>query len=93
MESPKICSICREPCLSNFTTIFQKGADDISEVSRLKNDNFIERPGIDVHVSCRRNYTRTPGVTSSNSEVSYRKRSTSCGALHLRKDFDCVMEQ
>ena len=42
MESPKICPICREPCLSNFSAIFQKGADNINEVSRLKNESFIE---------------------------------------------------
>ena len=86
MESPKICPICREPCLSNFSAIFQKGADNINEVSRLKNDSFIVRPGMDVHVSCRRNYKRRPGVTSSSAKVSYRKTSTLSGAFDLRKD-------
>ena len=86
MESPKICPICREPCLSNFSAIFQKGADNINEVSRLKNESFIVRPGMDVHVSCRRNYKRPPGVTSSSAEVSYRKTSTLSGAFDLRKD-------
>ena len=68
MESPKICPICRELCLSNFSTIFQKGADGINEVSRLKNDNFTVTPGMHVHVSCRKNYTRTLGVPSSNAK-------------------------
>ena len=86
MESPKICPIYREPCLSNFSAIFQKGADNINEVSRLKNDSFIVRPGMDVHVSCRRNYKRRPGVTSSSAKVSYRKTSTLSGAFDLRKD-------
>ena len=86
MESHKICPICREPCLSNFSAIFQKGADNINEVSRLKNDSFIVRPGMDVHVSCRRNYKRRPGVTSSSAKVSYRKTSTLSGAFDLRKD-------
>ena len=86
MESPKICPICREPCLSNFSAIFQKGADNINEVSRLKNESFIVRPGMDVHVSCRRNYKRRPGVTSSSAKVSYRKTSTLSGAFDLRKD-------
>ena len=86
MESPKICPICREPCLSNFSAIFLKGADNINEVSRLKNDSFIVRPGMDVHVSCRRNYKRRPGVTSSSAKVSYRKTSTLSGAFDLRKD-------
>ena len=44
MESPKICPICHEPCLSNFSTIFQKGADGINKASRLKNDNFTVTP-------------------------------------------------
>ena len=86
MESPKICPICPEPCLSNFSAIFQKGADNINEVSRLKNESFIVRPGMDVHVSCRRNYKRRPGVTSSSAKVSYRKTSTLSGAFDLRKD-------
>ena len=40
MESPKICPIYRKPCKSNFSIIFQKGADGINEVSRLKNDTW-----------------------------------------------------
>ena len=73
MESPKICPICRELCLSNFSTIFQKGADGINEVSRLKNEvsrlkNFAVTPEIHIHVSCRKNYTRTLGVPSSNAK-------------------------
>ena len=55
MESRKICPICRERCLSNFSAIFQRGTDGINEVSRLKNDNFTATPGIHVHVSCRKN--------------------------------------
>ena len=59
MESPKIYPICSEPCLSNFSTIFQKGADGINEVSRLKNNNFSVTPEMHVPVICRRNCTRT----------------------------------
>ena len=73
-ESPKICC---EPCLSNFSTIFQKDTDGINEASRLKNDKFTVRPGMLVHVSWRRNYIRTSGVPSSSAEVSYRKTRTS----------------
>ena len=62
MESPKIFPICREPCLCNFSTIFQKGDDSINEVSRLRNDNFTVTPGMSVQVSCRKNYEKTPGV-------------------------------
>ena len=36
MESPKICSICREPYLSNFSTIFQKETANVNEISRQK---------------------------------------------------------
>ena len=72
MKSPKIFPICCKPCLSNFT-IFQKGTDGIDEVSRQINDNFTVTPVMYVHVSCRKNYIRTPGVTSSSTEVSYRK--------------------
>ena len=86
MESPKICPICREPYLSNFSTIFQKGTDFVNKVSRLKNDNFTVRPGMHVHVSCRKNYIRTPGVTSSSAEISYRKTSTSSGGFNFRKN-------
>ena len=74
MESLKICPICGETCLSNFSTIFQKGSDDINEVSRLKNDNFTVRPEMHVHVCCRKYYISTPGVTSSSAEVSYKKQ-------------------
>ena len=55
IESPKICPICREPCLSNFSTISQKGTDGINEVSRQKNDNFTATSGMHVHVGCRKN--------------------------------------
>ena len=79
MESPKICPICREPCLSNYSTIFKKGAGGINEVSRPENDNFTIRPGIHNHVSYRKNHIRTPGVPSSSTEVSYRKSRASFG--------------
>ena len=39
-----------------------------------------------VHVSCRKNYIRTPGVPSSSAEVSYRKPRTSSGGFIFRKD-------
>ena len=81
MEIPKICSISREPCFSNFSTIFQKGTDGINKVSRLKNDIFTVTSGMYVHVSCRTNYIRTPGVPSSSAEVSYRKTRTSSEGL------------
>ena len=67
MENPKICPICNEPCLWNFSTIFQKVTVDINEVSRLKNDNSTLTPGTHVHVKCRKNYIKTPGVPSSNT--------------------------
>ena len=86
MESPKICPICHKPCLSNFSIIFQKGADVSIKLGRLKNDNFTVRPGMHVHVSCRKNYIRTPGVPSSSAEVSYRKPRTSSGGFIFRKD-------
>ena len=60
-----------------LSTIFQKGTDDINEVSRLKNDNFTVRPEMHVHACCRKNYISTPGVTSSSAEVSYKKTRTS----------------
>ena len=78
MKRPKICPVRREPSLSNFSTIFQKGTDGINEVSRLKNDNFTVRPGMHVHVCYRKNYIRTPGVSPSSAEVFYRK-----ARLHL----------
>ena len=46
MRSPKIFPICHKPCLSNFSTVFQKGTDGINEVSRTKNDNFTIKPGL-----------------------------------------------
>ena len=58
MESLKICLIRREPCLLNYSIIFQKGTDGINEVSRLRNDNFTVRPGMHVPVSCRKRYIR-----------------------------------
>ena len=79
MKRPKICPVRREPSLSNFSTIFQKGTDGINEVSRLKNDNFTVRPEMHVHACCRKNYISTPGVTSSSAEVSYKKTRTSSG--------------
>ena len=63
VESPNIFPICRKPCLSNFSTILQKGADSINEVSRLINRNFTVTSGMHVQVSCRKNYTKTPGVS------------------------------
>ena len=39
MECPKIYPIYREPCLSDFGTIFQKGTGSINKASRFKNDN------------------------------------------------------
>ena len=86
MESPKICRICREPRLSNFSTIFLKGADCISAVSLLKNGNLIVAPGIHFHISCRKNYTRTLGVPSSSAEVFDRETRTSSGGFNFRKD-------
>ena len=83
MESPMICPICCQAC---FTTIFQKGADGINEVHSRKNNNFIIKSGMNVHVSCKRNYIRKPGVTSSGAEVSYRKPSTSSVEFDFRKD-------
>ena len=44
-------------------------------------DSFTVRPGMHVHVSCGKNYIRTPGVTSSRLEVSYRKTKTSSGGF------------
>ena len=70
-ESPIICPFCRQPCLSNFSTIFQKGADGINEVSRIKNDNFKVTPGMHVQVTCKKNYRTTPGVPR---DVSRNKR-------------------
>ena len=86
MESPEICLICCKPCLSNFSIIFQKGTDGINKVNRLKYDNCTVRPGMHVHVSCRKNYIRTPGVTSSSAEDSYRKTRTSFGGFNFRMD-------
>ena len=86
MESPKTYPICHKPYLSNFSTIFQKGADDINEVSRLKNDNFTETPRMQVHVRFRRNYTRTPAVPSRSTEVFDRKTRTSSGGFNFKKD-------
>ena len=70
-ESPIICPFCRQPCLSNFSTISQKGADGINEVSRIKNDNFKVTPGMHVQVTCKKNYRTTPGVPR---DVSRNKR-------------------
>ena len=67
----------------------QKGTDSINEVSRLKNDNSTVRPGIHVHVSCRRNYIRTPGVPSSSAKVSYRKTRTSSGEREKKTKKSC----
>ena len=84
IKNSKICSICHKPFLSNFSTIFQKGADCTNEVSRL--DNFTVTPGMYVYVSCRKNYTRIPGVHSSSTEVFDRKTKTSSEGLNFRKD-------
>ena len=84
IKNSKICPICHKPFLSNFSTIFQKGADCTNEVSRL--DNFTVTPGMYVYVSCRKNYTRTPGVHSSSTEVFDRKTKTSSEGLNFRKD-------
>ena len=87
MESPKICPICREPCLSNFSTIFQKAADGITEARGLKNDNFTVTSGIRIHVGCRKNYARTLGVSSSCVEVFDRRTRTSFGEFNFRNDY------
>ena len=71
--------------VSNVSTFFQKEADDIKKVSRLKYVNFTVTLRMHVHISFRRNYTRTPRVPSSSTEVSYRKTRTSSGAFNLRK--------
>ena len=86
MESRKILSICREPHLSNFSTIFHRGAVDINGVSRLKNDNFTVTPEMHVHFRGRKNYTRKPGIPSSNAEVSERKKRALSGRFNSRKD-------
>ena len=51
MESLKIYLICRNPCLSNLRTIFQRGADSINEISRIRNDNFTITPGMHDYVN------------------------------------------
>ena len=89
MESPKTCAIYSNPCLSNSSTIFQKGTYGINEVSRPKNDNFTLRAGMHVHVSCKKNHIRTPRVPSSRAEVSYRKPRTSSGGFNRKGCFYC----
>ena len=63
-EIRKIFPICREPYLSNISIIFQKGADNINAVSRLRKSNFTVAPEPEMHaqVSCRKNCTKTSGV-------------------------------
>ena len=78
--------ICREPCLSNFSTIFQKGTDGTNEVDKLENDNLTLTSGMHVHVSCRKNHIRTPGGPSSSAEDYYMKTRTLSGAFNIRKD-------
>ena len=94
-ESPKICPICRKPCLSIFSTIFQKGTDGINKVSRLKNDNFTVTPGMIVYVSCRKNYIRTPGVPSSSQEVFTGKEGLHLEGLTPERTFysGCVITE
>ena len=83
MESSKICPIYPEPCLSNFSTIFQRG---VSGVSRLKNGNFAVTPRMHVYFRGRKNYTWTSGVPSSNAEVFDRKKRTLSRGFNFRKD-------
>ena len=78
--------ICREPCLSNFNRIFQKGTDGTNEVDKLENDNLTLRSGMHFHVTCSKNYIRTPGGPSSSAEDYYRKTRTLSGAFNIRKD-------
>ena len=54
-----ILGLCREPCLSNFSTIFQKGTDGINADSTPRNGNLIVIPVMHVHVSRRKNYRRS----------------------------------
>ena len=69
MGTHKICLICRQPCLLNFSVIFQKGADGISQVSRLKKCSFTVTTGMYIHFSC----TLVP---SSSKEIFDRKTRT-----------------
>ena len=71
--------------VSNVSTFFQKEADDIKKVSRLKYVNFTVTLRMHVHISFRRNYTRTPRVPSSSTEASYRETRTSSGVFNFRK--------
>ena len=72
MGSSKICRICRKPCSSNFSTIFQKVVDGLDEVSALKSGNLTVTPAMQAHDIYRKNYTRTLGVHSNSTEVSDR---------------------
>ena len=49
-----------------------------------------------IHVSCRKNYIRTPGVPPTSAEVSYRKTSTLSGGFNFGKDYfycGCVITE
>ena len=83
MEVLKICPICQEPCTSNFSTIYQKGADSINEASKLRKDNIRVTPGVHVHVTCRKNYTKIPTTSHTDSEI--RKTRSSSGVFILKE--------
>jgi hypothetical protein len=53
------CCLCREPLSNRKTTVTirEKGAKNIIEYSKLRNDSLCVEPGQTLHQDCRREYT------------------------------------
>ena len=53
------CCLCREPLSNGKTTVTirEKGAKNINEYSKLRNDSICVEPGQTLHQDCRREYT------------------------------------
>jgi hypothetical protein len=53
------CCLCREPLSNGKTTVTirEKGAKNINEYSKLRNDSLCVVPGQTLHQDCRREYT------------------------------------
>ena len=60
------CCLCREPLSNRKTTVIirEKGAKNIIEYSKLRNDSLCVEPGQTLHQDCRREYTNMKSFKS-----------------------------
>jgi hypothetical protein len=94
------CCLCREPLSNGKTTVTirEKGAKNINEYSKLRNDSLCVEPGQTLHQDCRREYTNMKSfkgaqqpkaesrVLRSKEQFTYKDNCLFCGQQASQTD-------